>query len=265
MYTNNLAMAPVRKIKKRNGEIVDFSPQKITIAIQKSFAAVLGESHEQDAIDITRTVMKVLDDQFANTAFIPSVESVQDLVENAIATHGYFTVSKAYIVYRYEHAKQREEKRAEVAEKITEQTLFIEKRDGGREHFSESKLTRTLLWAAQGYERDIDVPAIIARVRAEMYDGIKTTEIHEVLVMVVRSMIERDPTRSNIAAKLLLQAIYREIMGEVDYKKLDGASRNAFLTTIKRGVQIGQFDPKLLEFDLEALADPPQPGRRPPF
>ena len=174
-------MAPLRKIKKRNGEIVDFNPGKITIAIQKSFAAILGESHEQDAADITRTVMTFLDEKFSNTAFIPDVEKVQDLVENAIAAHGYFTVAKAYIVYRYEHAKIRAEKRAEVQEKIVEHSLFITKREGGKEAFSEAKLTRTLLLAAQGFEREINVPSIIARVRAEMYEGIKSTDIHEVL------------------------------------------------------------------------------------
>ena len=257
-YTVTLAlyrMAPVRKIKKRNGEIVDFNPQKITIAIQKAFAAVLGDSYEVDAANITRSVMKFLDEQFSNTAFIPDVEKVQDLVENAIAAHGFFTVSKAYIVYRYEHAKVRAEKKAEIAEKIIENELFVTKREGTRERFSEAKLTKTLLWAAQGYERVVEVPAIIARVRAEMYEGIKTTDIHEVLVMVVRSMIERDPAHSQVAARLLLQSMYREVLGEVDYKKLDEMHRSAFLASIARGVSIGQFDPRLLDFDLEALAD----------
>jgi transcriptional regulator NrdR family protein len=86
-------------------------------------------------------------------------------------------------------------KKAEVAEKSRKRSLCT-KRDGSREHFSESKLTRTLLRAAEGYDRVIDVPAIIARVRQEMYDGIKTKDIHEVLIMVVRSFIERDPAHS---------------------------------------------------------------------
>lgn len=248
-------MATTRKVKKRNGEIVDFTPQNITIAIQKAFAATLGDSHEQDAVEITRTVVDALDLKFGTTAFIPTVEDIQDLVENGIMERGYFTVAKSYIIYRYEHTKVREQEREKIAEKITENQLLIEKRDGRKENFSESKLTRTLLRAAEGLERSIDVPAIISRVRAEMYENIKTKEIHDVLIMVVRSMIERDPAHSSVAAHLLLQSMYTEVLGEVRYDKLEDAYKAGFVASIKRGVELGQFDKNMLSFDLPKLAE----------
>src|SRR3989344_771273 len=156
-------MAVTQKIKKRNGEIADFQPHKITIAVQKEFAAVLGDSHETDAADITRVVVDSIDAKYGNTAFIPSVEDIQDLVETALMERGYFTVAKDYIIYRYEHTKAREEKKAEIAEKIEENQLLITKRDGSRENFSEAKLTRTLIRSCIGYEHIIDVPSVIAR------------------------------------------------------------------------------------------------------
>jgi ribonucleoside-diphosphate reductase alpha chain len=248
-------MAITQKIKKRNGEIVDFSPEKIEIVVKRAFAGTLGDSHDIEAREITNAVVSAIEQKFANTAFIPTVEETQDLVENAIAERGYFNVAKAYIIYRYEHAKIREVKKAEIAEKITENALFVTKRDGSREHFSESKLTRTLLRAAEGYDRIIDVPAIIARVRQEMNDGIKTKDIHEVLVMVVRSFIERDPAHSYVASRLLLQAIYRDVLGEFDYEKFDEVYRQKFMESIKHGVDIGQYDPRMLDFDLPRLAE----------
>jgi ribonucleoside-diphosphate reductase alpha chain len=248
-------MAVTQKIKKRNGEIVDFHPEKITIAVTKAFAAVTGDAHEMDGTDITRVVVDAIDLKFGNTAFMPSVEDIQDLVETALMERGYFTVAKDYIIYRYEHEKIRQEKKQEIAEKITENALFITKRKGLREHWSEAKLTRTLLHAAEGYERTIDSPAIITKVRQEMYDGIKTTEIHEVLIMVVRSFIERDPAYSVVAGRLLLQAIYHDALGAVDYSKFEEEHKAGFITMIKRGVAIGQFDPRMLDFDLVRLAD----------
>jgi len=248
-------MAITQKIKKRNGEIVDFHPEKITVAVQKAFAAVLGDSHEADAKDITRVVVDSIDAQFGNTAFMPTVEEIQDLVETALMERGYFTVAKDYIIYRYEHNKLREEKKEEVIEKISENALLITKRDGTKEAFSESKLTRTLLRAAEGLERVVDVPAIIARVRAEMYDGIKTKDIHEVLIMMVRSMIERDPAHSSVAARLLLQSMYRDVFGEVNYERLEESHKDAFIRAIQHGVSINQYDPRLLDFDLPKLAD----------
>src|ERR1700733_7461307 len=123
-------MAATRKVKKRNGEIVDFHPTNITIAVQKAFAATLGDSHDMDALDITRAVVEALELKFGTTAFIPTVEDIQDLVENALMQRGYFTVAKSYIIYRYEHSKAREQKREEIAEKIVENQLLIVKRDG---------------------------------------------------------------------------------------------------------------------------------------
>mgnify|MGYP001606345240 FL=1 len=203
------------KVKKRNGSIADFEPAKITVAVQKAFAAVLGDSHDRDAIAITKAVVDSLEAKYGQTAFIPTVEDVQDLVENALMERGYFGVAKDYIIYRYEHAKAREEAKAEVAEKIEENALMIVKNDGTREHFSEAKLTRALMFASKDFEAIIDAPAIISRVRQEMYDGIKTKDIHDVLIMVTRSLIERDPAYSYVAARLLLQYMYREAIGEI--------------------------------------------------
>ena len=254
-------MAQTQKIKKRNGEIVDFQPQKITIAVKKAFAAVLGDAHDMDATDVTRVVADAIDAKFGNTLLLPTVEEIQDLVENAIAERGYFTVAKAYIIYRYEHEKIRAEKKQEIAEKIVENALLITKRNGSTEPFSESKLTRTLLRAAAGFDRIIDVPAIIGRVRQEMHEGIKTKDIHEVLIMVTRSFIERDPAHSFVAARLLLQSIYREVMGDIDWEHLDDQYRKAFSESMRRGVEIGQFDPRMLDFDLPRLAESLTPER----
>ena len=248
-------MALTNKVKKRNGEIVDFHPQKITVAVQKAFAATLGDSRDQDASDITRAVVDVIELKFGGTAFIPSVEDIQDLVENALMQRGYFTVAKCYIIYRYEHAKKREEKKQEIAEKIEENALFVTKRGGETERFSEEKITRALKFASQGLEEHLDVPAVVGRVRQEMYEGIKTKDIHDVLIMVVRSMIERDPAYSHIAARLLLQYLYREVFGEFNDATASDVQRRAFVASIKRGVEIGQHDPRMLEFDLEKLAD----------
>ena len=249
-------MPTLQKIKKRNGQIADFHPQKITVAVQKAFAAVLGDSHDQDSVEITRVVVDTIAAKFANTAFIPSVEDIQDLVEMALMERGYFSVAKSYIIYRYEHSKAREEKKAEIAEKIEENLLLVTKRDGSQEHFSEAKLTATLARACEGFGGLVDIPSIIGRVRAEMYEGIKSKEIHDVLIMVVRSMIERDPAHSYVAARLLLQYMYREVVGIVeDYSKLEEAHRAAFVRNIQRGVEVGWFDKQLLDFNLEKLAE----------
>ena len=248
-------MALTQKTKKRNGEIVDFVPEKITIVVKKAFAAVMGDSNDVVSGDITRAVVDAIDLKFGNTAFIPTVEDIQDLVENALMQRGYFTVAKSYIIYRYEHEKIRAEKKQEIAEKIDENELLITKRDGSRVPFSEQKLNKVLRHAADGYEKVIDFSGIIARVRQEMYEGIATKDIHEVLVMMVRSMIERDPAHSVVAARLLLQSMYTQVLGNFEYANIEEAYKAAFIKAINRGVEIGQFDPRMLDFDLPKLAE----------
>ena len=248
-------MTTVTKVKKRNGEIVDFTPAKITIAVKKSFAAVLGEEHEIEAGDITRAVVDRVEQKFGNTAFIPTVEEIQDFVETALMERTYFTVAKSYIIYRYEHEKSREVAKQQIVEKISEHTLLVEKRNGTKEPFSEAKLTRTLTIASQGYEKVVNIPTIIAKVRQEMFEGMKTSDIHEVLIMVTRSFIERDPAYSFVAAQLLLQTMYHEVLGDASHKNLEEAHKAGFIKTIKRGVEIGQFDPRMAEFDLPRLAN----------
>jgi ribonucleoside-diphosphate reductase alpha chain len=249
-------MALTQKIKKRNGEIADFEPEKIGLAVQKAFAAVMGDSNDAVAMDVMRAVVDAIDLKFGNTAFIPTVEDIQDLVENSLMQRGYFTVAKSYIIYRYEHEKIRAEKKQEIAEKIEENALIITKRDGRREPFSEQKLTATLRHAAEGHEKVIDFPGIIGRVRQEMYEGIASKDIHEVLIMVVRSMIERDPAHSIVASRLLLQAMYTQVLGNnFDYAHIEELYKLAFANAIRRGVEIGQFDPRMLEFDLPKLAE----------
>lgn len=244
------------KVKKRNGSIADFEPAKITVAVQKAFAAVTGDSHDQDAIAITKVVVDTLDQKYGGTAFLPSVEDIQDLVEMALMQRGYFNVAKDYIIYRYEHTKLRQQHREEVAEKIEENALLITKRDGTRAPFSEEKIARSLAYASRGYESIVDSSAIVARVRQEMYEGMSTKDIHDVLIMVTRSMIERDPAYSYVAARLLLQYMYREVIGQVaDYSKLEDLHKQAFIRSMQRGVEVGWFDKQMLDFNLEKLAD----------
>jgi ribonucleoside-diphosphate reductase alpha chain len=95
------------KIKKRDGRVVDFEPRKIAIAIEKAFKAV-GEEDGAAAKKLADAVVELLD---ARIKGVPSVEDVQDLVEEVLIKHGFAKVAKAYILYRRERAELREAKR----------------------------------------------------------------------------------------------------------------------------------------------------------
>jgi len=94
-----------KKIKKRNGNIVKFNSWKISNAL-----SIAGESTaEFDKIiaeNLTSQIIKLAEKRIKNK--IPSVEEIQDMVEEVLISSKYHKTAKAYIIYREEHAKIRE-------------------------------------------------------------------------------------------------------------------------------------------------------------
>lgn len=163
----------IKNIKKRNGEIVTFDAKKIGVAISKAFVAVRGGIEDAKLKEITDIVLAELGKKFDGK--VPSVEDVQDMTERAIMQAGFFDVARAYIVYRYEHTKIREQKKEEVLEKIEKKELFVTKRDGKKEKFNPEKIKKTLVHAAKGFEKEIDVAEVVKQCEAGMYEDIKTS------------------------------------------------------------------------------------------
>ncbi len=93
------------KIKKRDGSVVDFEPERIANAISKAGQA----TSEFDKNTAASLAIRALD--FAGRVIrndIPSVEEVQDIVEQTLMSSPYYKTAKAYTIYRDQHAKIRE-------------------------------------------------------------------------------------------------------------------------------------------------------------
>lgn len=242
------------QIKKRTGQIVEFNPDKILIAMSKAFAEVRGMAAPDLMRELTSQVMVRLEQKFVEA--IPNVEDVQDMVETVLMEAGYFDVAKDYIIYRYEHAKVREVKKQEVEKKIETGGLYVIKRSGDKEPFSLEKVKRTLEFYIKGHEDVIHIDAVVEQVRREIYEDMPTTEIARSIIMVLRSFIEQDPAYSFVAAKALLADNYKTVVGPdvADFSKLHEQLRAAFVKNIKLGVTQGRLDARMLMFDLEELA-----------
>jgi ribonucleoside-triphosphate reductase len=99
----------IAKIKKRDGKVVDFNPEKIKYAAEKAFLA--SEMNDQEigtaAQRVTDKVVTKLDMMFNGVSY-PTVEQTQDLVENAMMELGHHDAAKKYIIYRELHKQKRE-------------------------------------------------------------------------------------------------------------------------------------------------------------
>ena len=85
-------------IKKRDGRIVPFDMKKISDAIEKSFRADTGPAERRAAADQLAWDVTTLLEQEGNPA--PTVERIQDLVEQVLMDRGYLAAAKRYILYR---------------------------------------------------------------------------------------------------------------------------------------------------------------------
>lgn len=99
----------LKKIRKRDGRIVDFITEKITDAIFKAAKAVGGKDRKK-AEELCLIVVKILDQRFDEDN-PPSVEEVQDIVEKVLIQSGHAKTAKAYILYRQKRTELREFKK----------------------------------------------------------------------------------------------------------------------------------------------------------
>lgn len=96
------------KIRKRDGRTVDFNTQKIKNAILKAFAAVDGQLSDY-AIDKANNIADYIEGYCMDCEDILSIEEIQDLVEKGLMSTKRKDVAKAYITYRQERTRIREE------------------------------------------------------------------------------------------------------------------------------------------------------------
>lgn len=98
----------ISKVRKRDGTLADFNPEKIVSAIWKSAQSVGGHD-EKRAKELAQKVVKLLEEKYDGTT--PSVEDVQDAVEKTLIEEGHATTAKAYILYRHRKSVEREMKK----------------------------------------------------------------------------------------------------------------------------------------------------------
>lgn len=92
---------------KRNGAKVPFTIDRITNAIYRA-AVAIGERDKNVAKGLAQKAVALLETKF-DSSHNPHIEEIQDCVEEVIIKEGLAELAKAYIIYRNENRKRREE------------------------------------------------------------------------------------------------------------------------------------------------------------
>ncbi|MFH1493253.1 MAG: ribonucleoside triphosphate reductase [Pseudomonadota bacterium] len=100
-----------RAVIKRDGSVAVFDGGKIRSAIARA-GGVSGEFDGSEAELLSAQVAKVLIHKFRNQP--PSIENIQDVVEQVLISANHLKTVRSYIVYREQHAKLRQDKKTVV-------------------------------------------------------------------------------------------------------------------------------------------------------
>lgn len=93
-------------VRKRSGSITDFDSSRIKRAITKARDAIQAEIADEKIESLVKAVITNLETVF-NEQNVPSVEEIQNFVEQELMEEKFFDVAKAYILYRQQRAEQR--------------------------------------------------------------------------------------------------------------------------------------------------------------
>jgi ribonucleoside-diphosphate reductase alpha chain len=94
----------MQQVRKRDGRVVEFDARRITVAIGKAVA----ETHEFDEKETKRLAEIVVNIMIkAKNHHVPTVEEVQDVVEQVLMAGGHYETAKAFILYREARRKER--------------------------------------------------------------------------------------------------------------------------------------------------------------
>ena len=253
------SLLPTLQVIRRNGAAVAFTLDKISIAITKAFLAV--EGNQSAASQRVRDQVATLS-QLVNNALIrrlPAggsihIEDIQDQVELALMRNGNHDVARAYVLYR---EKRNAERAAEKASHVsTEPAHALNVNINGKlTPLNISELNAMVAETCLNLGDAVDANVVVEQAVRDLYDGIPFTEVYKALILSARSLIETEPAYNYVTARLQLDLVRAEVLGErVSHADMDLHYVEYFPRYIKMGIGAELLDQRLAQFDLTKLA-----------
>jgi len=141
--------------------------------------------------------------------------------------------------------------------------ITVVKRNGEREPYDANKINLAIEHASEGLDPNITwVTQIASELELTLFDGITTQQLDEAVIQVALQNVKDDPAFDIVAARLLLKTIYKRVLGDYESEaELKQLHAEHFAANVKRGVDEGLLDPRLIElFDLDVLSAALEPS-----
>lgn len=251
------------RVIKRNGTVVPYTDDKITVAITKAFLAVEGGTAAASS-RIHDTVARLTEQVTATfKRRMPSggtihIEEIQDQVELALMRAGEQKVARDYVIYREAQANKRKSANAGSDIAQPHPSIRITTAGGELQPLDMGRLQTIIREACEGLA-EVDGSLIERETLKNLYDGVAEKDVNTALVMTARTLVEREPNYSYVTARLLMDNIRAEalsflnITASATHHEMADLYAKALPAYVEKGAEFELLDPKLKEYDLEKL------------
>ncbi|MHB1279689.1 MAG: ribonucleoside-diphosphate reductase subunit alpha [Acidithiobacillus sp.] len=254
------------KVIRRNNAMVNFDASKIHIAVTKAFLAVEGgngaaSARVRDLVSrLTEQVIEALKRRQPGGGTF-HIEDIQDQVELALMRAGEHEVARAYVLYREERARERRQQ-AVAGTPAEVPVIKVSHPNGSQRALDMARLRAVIEEACSGLGSAVSIDAILGNTVKNLYDGISEDELFQAPILASRVLIERDPAYAYASARLLLDRVRWEVLGEpATQAEMAARYPQYFRDYLQTGIQNELIDPRLGQYDLERISAALKPER----
>jgi ribonucleoside-diphosphate reductase alpha chain len=248
---------PLCRVIRRNGEVVSWDPNKIEIAVRSTFLSLGMDSTP------AKEISDALTDRIARSGQeFMRIEDLQDRVQEELMRQGHYKVAESYILYRAHRAQHRqfeEEETVRDSESTQDSMIVLKRADGSSELWDGVDLRRRVEFALTGLDLCLSQDEIEHELRRAFFNEMTESDLRKTVILNARSLIERDGDFARFSARILLTYIYEEVLdwniARDGVAQLAAFHRRAFRANLVRGVEIERISPRLLDYNLDRLAD----------
>ncbi|OHE76407.1 MAG: ribonucleoside-diphosphate reductase subunit alpha [Verrucomicrobia bacterium RIFCSPHIGHO2_12_FULL_41_10] len=248
------------KIYRRNKTTPTlFNPIRIASSIEKAFrrAKKIEDQMSDEVIAaVNQIAQKIVADVKSLTANgeLLYIDAVEEKIEEALMIEKHFDVARDYILYRAEKIKARISLDTKEKEGKPSRSFEVETSDG-KFLITDAMLRGRIAYACKNLEDVVSIEELLDTAITQFYSGMKDHEVDLALIFAAKAKIEKEPTYSQVASRLLIDLLYRETVGlSASETKFAKAHAEYFPKYIREGIALERISPTLLDFDLEELA-----------
>jgi ribonucleoside-diphosphate reductase alpha chain len=259
------------RVIKRNGTVVPYDNDKISIAMTKAFLAVeggqaAGSARIHETVEkLTYQIAAIFRRRMPSGGTI-HIEEIQDQVELALMRSGEHKVARDYVIYRNERARLREAQRKLSQVEAQFPTLWVISTQGERRPLDRERLHLLVTEACAGLLHT-EPDAILSETLRNLYDGVSEDDVNTALVIAARTLVEREPEYTFATSRLLLDKLRREaltflgVATQATQAEMSQYYPAALPRYVQKGVELDLIAPELLDFDLDKLGKALLPER----